>query len=83
MDLYEIDDVNGGRIFSSSGGSYSNDDTYQKRIEKIEKEIRQMHALLNKLCPGNYGAKHDLTLAEKFEKLLTEGPEWTEVKRNK
>jgi hypothetical protein len=53
----------------------------EARMSKIEKELDQMHALVNKLCPGIYGARPDLTIAEKFEKLLTEGPEWVEIKK--
>lgn len=53
----------------------------EARMVKIEKELNQMHALMNKLCPGTYGARPDLTIAEKFEKLLTEGPEWVEIKK--
>lgn len=56
-------------------------DGVETRMAKIEKELSQMHALLNKLCPGSYGARPDLTIAEKFDKLLTEGPEWTVIKK--
>ena len=53
----------------------------ENRMVTIEREINQMHALMNKLCPGSYGARPDLTIAEKFEKLLTEGPEWAAIKK--
>jgi hypothetical protein len=53
----------------------------ENRMVAIEREINQMHALMNKLCPGSYGARPDLTIAEKFEKLLTEGPEWAVIKK--
>lgn len=52
----------------------------EARMAKIEKELNQMHALMNKLCPGS-NAKGGLTVAEKFEKLLKEGPEWVEIKK--
>jgi hypothetical protein len=52
----------------------------ENRMAKIEKELNQMHALMNKLCPGS-NTKGGLTVAEKFEKLLTEGPEWVEIKK--
>ncbi len=55
-------------------------DKVKERIGKIENEITKMHSLMNKLCPGSYGIK-GMTLAEKFEKLLTEGPEWVEIKK--
>lgn len=52
----------------------------EARIAKIENELEQMHVLLNRLCPGS-NTKGGLTIAGKFEKLLTEGPEWAEVKK--
>jgi hypothetical protein len=50
------------------------------RIEMIEKEISKMHSLINKFCPGSYGI-NGMTVAEKFEKFLAEGPEWVEIKK--
>jgi hypothetical protein len=51
------------------------------RIYDIEKEISQMHLLLNKLCPGTYGAiGAGLTVAERFEEFLKTGPEWNKIK---
>jgi hypothetical protein len=52
-----------------------------KNLELEDDDVLKMHALLNKLCPGSYGARPDLTIAEKFDKLLTEGPEWTVIKK--
>lgn len=51
------------------------------RVSELEKEINQMHALLNKLLPGSYGAVGGMTLAEKFEELLNSGPDWVNVKK--
>jgi hypothetical protein len=51
------------------------------RISDIENEIVQMHILLNKLCPGTYGAIGGLTVAERFEEFLKTGPEWVSVKK--
>jgi hypothetical protein len=39
-----------------------------------------MHILLNKLCPGTYGAIGGLTVAERFEEFLKTGPEWDKIK---
>jgi hypothetical protein len=50
------------------------------RISDIENEIVQMHILLNKLCPGTYGAIGGLTVAERFEEFLKTGPEWDRIK---
>jgi len=48
----------------------------------IENEISQMHILLNKLCPGTYGAIGlGQTVAERFEEFLKKGPEWVSVKK--
>ena len=41
-----------------------------------------MHLLLNKLCPGTYGAiGSGPTVAERFEEFLKAGPEWVGVKK--
>jgi hypothetical protein len=51
------------------------------RISDIENEISQMHLLLNKLCPGTYGAiGSGPTVAERFEEFLKTGPEWDKIK---
>ena len=63
---------------SISGGFTSSRD----RVTDIENEIDQMHLLLNKLCPGTYGAiGSGPTLAERFEEFLKAGPEWVSVKK--
>ena len=52
------------------------------RVTDIENEINQMHLLLNKLCPGTYGAiGSGPTVAERFEEFLKAGPEWVGVKK--
>jgi hypothetical protein len=52
------------------------------RLNDIENEISQMHLLLNKLCPGTYGAIGlGPTVAERFEEFLKTGPEWVSVKK--
>ena len=52
------------------------------RANDIENEINQMHILLNKLCPGTYGAfGSGPTVAERFEEFLKAGPEWVGVKK--
>ena len=52
------------------------------RANDIENEINQMHLLLNKLCPGTYGAiGSGPTVAERFEEFLKAGPEWVGVKK--
>ena len=51
-------------------------------VTDIENEINQMHLLLNKLCPGTYGAiGSGPTVAERFEEFLKAGPEWVGVKK--
>jgi hypothetical protein len=51
------------------------------RISDIENEIVQMHILLNKLCPGTYGAIGGATVAERFGEFLKTGPEWIVLKK--
>jgi len=52
------------------------------RVNDVENEINQMHLLLNKLCPGTYGAiGSGPTVAERFEEFLKAGPEWVGVKK--
>lgn len=52
------------------------------RLNDIENEISQMHLLLNKLCPGTYGAiGSGPTVAERFEEFLKTGPDWISVKK--
>jgi hypothetical protein len=52
------------------------------RMNDIENEISQMHILLNKLCPGTYGAiGSGPTVAERFEEFLKTGPDWISVKK--
>ena len=51
------------------------------RVSDIENEIVQMHILLNKLCPGTYGAIGGPTVAERFEEFLKTGPEWISIKK--
>ncbi len=52
------------------------------RLTDIENEIKQMHILLNKLCPGTYGAiGSGPTVAERFEEFLKTGPDWIPIKK--
>jgi hypothetical protein len=70
--------INDISIIDSSGNNHSI--TSRDRISDIENEIVQMHILLNKLCPGTYGAIGGLTVAERFEEFLKTGPEWDKIK---
>ncbi len=66
-------------VIDSSGNNHSI--VSRDRISDIENEIVQMHILLNKLCPGTYGAIGGTTVAERFEEFLKTGPEWVSVKK--
>jgi len=72
--------VNGNDIsvIDSSGNNHTI--SSRDRVSDIENEIVQMHILLNKLCPGTYGAIGGLTVAERFEEFLKKGPEWDKIK---
>jgi hypothetical protein len=70
--------INDISIIDSSGNNHSI--TSRDRVSDIENEIVQMHILLNKLCPGTYGAIGGLTVAERFEEFLKTGPEWDKIK---
>ena len=66
-------------VIDSSGNNHSI--SSRDRLTDIENEISRMHLLLNKLCPGTYGAiGSGLTVAERFEEFLKTGPEWISVK---
>ena len=71
--------INDISIIDSSGNNHSI--TSRDRVSDIENEIVKMHILLNKLCPGTYGAIGGLTVAERFEEFLKTGPEWVSVKK--
>lgn len=69
-DIRVIDSIGNGHLISS-----------RDRVSEIENEIVQMHILLNKLCPGTYGAIGGTTVAERFEEFLKTGPDWINVKK--
>jgi hypothetical protein len=74
-DIISVIDSQGNNHTISSSAS-------RDRIYDIEKEISQMHLLLNKLCPGTYGAiGSGPTVAERFEEFLKTGPDWISVKK--
>jgi hypothetical protein len=69
-DVQVIDSFGNGHLISP-----------RDRVTDIENEINQMHLLLNKLCPGTYGAIGGTTVAERFEEFLKTGPDWISVKK--
>lgn len=76
-DIISVADGLGNNHTISSSSLSSGD-----RLADIENEISRMHILLNKLCPGTYGAiGSGLTVAERFEEFLKTGPDWISVKK--
>lgn len=74
--------IKGGDVHVTDSLGNSHLISPRDRVTDIENEINQMHLLLNKLCPGTYGAiGSGPTVAERLEEFLKTGPEWLSVKK--